>query len=201
MLAWVFQFLMGGITGIFLADVATNLNLHDTYFVVAHFHYTIMGGAVFAFLAGVHFWFPKLTGRMYNKRLANVFTIWITVAFQSTFLPMFWVGTNGMNRRVADYASNLVGANTWISISAFVLGAGFILFVGNMLWGALKGPRVGSNPWSASTLEWQVSSPPPEHNFPSLPEIVGDPYPYGSAQPHAVFAADEPAHVAISGGE
>jgi len=200
-LAWVFQFLMGGITGIFLADVATDLNLHDTYFVVAHFHYTIMGGAVFAFLAAVHFWFPKITGRMYNKKIANIFTIWITVAFQATFIPMFWVGTNGMNRRVADYASNLVGANTWISISAFVLGAGFVLFVGNMLWGAIKGPRVGSNPWSASTLEWQVPSPPPEHNFPSLPEIVGDPYPYGTKEPHAVFEASEPAHVAISGGE
>ena len=114
---------------------------------------------------------------------------------------MFWVGTNGMNRRVADYAPNLVGANTWISISAFVLGAGFLLFIGNMLWGATKGPKVGSNPWSATTLEWQISSPPPEHNFPRLPEIVGDPYPYGTKEPHAVIEIDEPAHAGVSGGE
>jgi cytochrome c oxidase subunit 1 len=179
-LIWVFQFLMGGITGIFLADVATDVNLQDTYFVVAHFHYTIMGGVVFAFLAAVHFWFPKITGRMYNKKVATVFAIWIGVAFQTTFIPMFWAGTNGMNRRIADYASNLSGVNMWTSISAFVLGAGFLLFFGNLIYSAVKGPKVNSNPWNATTLEWQVSSPPPHHNFPSVPEVTGETYPYGT---------------------
>lgn len=190
-LIWVFQFLMGGITGIFLADVATDVNLQDTYFVVAHFHYTIMGGVVFAFLAGVHFWFPKITGRMYNKKVATVFSIWIGVAFQTTFIPMFYAGTNGMNRRIADYASNLAGVNMWISISAFVLGAGFLLFFGNLAYSAVKGPRVNSNPWNATTLEWQVSSPPPHHNFPTVPEITGETYPYGSGSlVNAVIGGD-----------
>ena len=178
-LIWVFQFLMGGITGIFLADVATDVQLQDTYFVVAHFHYTIMGGVVFGFIAAVHFWFPKITGRMYNKKVATIFSVWIGVAFQLTFIPMFWIGTNGMNRRVADYPANLSGANTFASISAFVLGAGFLLFFGNLIYSAIKGPKAGNNPWGATTLEWQVSSPPPEHNFPGLPEVVATPYPYG----------------------
>ena len=179
-LIWVFQFLMGGITGIFLADVATDVNLQDTYFVVAHFHYTIMGGVVFGFLAAIHFWFPKITGRMYNKKIATIFAIWIGVSFQTTFIPMFYAGTNGMNRRIADYAKNLSGVNMWTSISAFVLGAGFLLFFGNIIYSAIKGPKVNSNPWNATTLEWQVSSPPPHHNFPSVPEVVGETYPYGS---------------------
>ena len=190
-LIWVFQFLMGGITGIFLADVATDVNLQDTYFVVAHFHYTIMGGVVFAFLAGVHFWFPKVTGRMYNKKVANVFAVWIGVAFQTTFIPMFYAGTNGMNRRIADYPKNLSGVNMWISCSAFVLGAGFLLFFGNLIYSAIKGPRVNSNPWNATTLEWQVSSPPPHHNFPSVPEVTGETYPYGTGSlVNAVIGGD-----------
>jgi len=190
-LIWVFQFLVGGITGIFLADVATDVNLQDTYFVVAHFHYTIMGGVVFAFLAGVHFWFPKVTGRMYNKKVATVFAIWIGVAFQTTFIPMFYAGTNGMNRRIADYPANLSGVNMWISCSAFVLGAGFLLFFGNLIYSAIKGPRVNSNPWNATTLEWQVSSPPPHHNFPSVPEVTGETYPYGTGSlVNAVIGGD-----------
>jgi len=178
---WIFQFLMGGVTGIFLADVATDVQLHDTYFVVAHFHYTIMGGVIFGLLAGIHYWFPKITGRMYHERTGIIFAVWVGLAFQFTFIPQFWLGTNGMNRRVADYATELEGGNLLSSISAFVLGAGFLLLVGNMLWSARRGPPAGDNPWNASTLEWQISSPPPEHNFPHLPEIVGHPYGYGIA--------------------
>ncbi|MEZ5234339.1 MAG: cbb3-type cytochrome c oxidase subunit I [Acidimicrobiales bacterium] len=188
---WVFQFLMGGVTGIFLADVATDINLQDTYFVVAHFHYTIMGGVVFGFLAGTHFWFPKISGRMYNKRLANIFAVWIGLAFQTTFIPMFWLGTNGMNRRIADYPEELENVNLFVSISAVVLGLGFVLFIGNMLHGAIKGPKTVGNPWSATTLEWQVASPPPEHNFHGVPTVLATPYTYGSTMRHAQLA-DEP---------
>jgi cytochrome c oxidase subunit 1 len=177
---WVFQFLMGGVTGIFLADVATDVQLHDSYFVVAHFHYTIMGGVIFGLMAGVHFWFPKITGRMLNNKIGTVFAVWIGLAFQATFIPQFWLGTNGMNRRVADYTSDLETGNLISSISAFFLGAGFILLVVNLLWSSRRGPKAGDNPWNATTLEWQVSSPPPEHNFPRLPEIVGHPYHYGT---------------------
>ena len=185
---WVFQFLMGGVTGIFLADVATDVQLHDTYFVVAHFHYTIMGGMLFAFLAGIFFWFPKITGRMINDRLGIVFALWLTVGFQLTFLPQFWLGTNGMNRRIADYPEPLEGANLFSSISSFLLGASFLLLVYILVSGARRGPVAGPNPWNASTLEWQVSSPPPEHNFSGQPRVVDHPYVYGTAgSRHAEF--------------
>ncbi|MCP3856979.1 MAG: cytochrome c oxidase subunit I [Actinomycetia bacterium] len=177
---WVFQFLMGGVTGIFLADVATDVQLHDSYFVVAHFHYTIMGGTIWGLLAGTFFWFPKMTGRMYNEKLGIAFALWISLAFQMTFLPQFWAGTNGMNRRIADYPVDFETANLISSIAALLLGTGFILLLVNLIWSARKGPKAGDNPWNANTLEWQVSSPPPEHNFPGLPEVVGHPYHYGT---------------------
>ncbi len=185
---WLFNFLIGGITGIFLADVATDIQLQDTYFVVAHFHYTIVGGSIFALLAAFFYWFPKVTGRMYNDTLGKIFAIWLTVAFNMTFLPLFWVGINGMNRRVGDYAPAYESANKFASVSALILGASFLLFVGNIVWSAIKGPKAGSNPWNARTLEWQISSPPTHHNFLSQPVIVGDPYDYGADDaPYAIF--------------
>ncbi|GMQ94751.1 MAG: cytochrome c oxidase subunit I [Acidimicrobiia bacterium] len=185
---WLFNFLIGGITGIFLADVATDIHLHDTYFVVAHFHYTIVGGAIFALLAAFFYWFPKFTGRMYNDTLGKIFAVWVTVAFNFTFIPLFWVGINGMNRRVGDYPQAYESANKFASISALILGASFLLFVGNIVWSAFKGPIAGSNPWNARTLEWQVSSPPTHHNFLSQPVIVGHPYDYGAEDsPYVIF--------------
>jgi len=188
-ITWVFQFLMGGVTGIFLADVVTDVSLHDSYFVVAHFHYTIMGGMIFAFLTGIFFWFPKITGRMINDRLGIIFALWLTIGFQLTFLPQFWLGTNGMNRRIADYPEQLEGANLFSTVAAFCLGASFLLLVYILLTGARRGPKAGNNPWNASTLEWHVSSPPPEHNFSGQPTVVGHPYRYGTAgSRHAEFA-------------
>ncbi len=189
----IFNFLIGGITGIFLADVATDVQLHDTYFVVAHFHYTIVGGAIFAFMAGIYYWFPKVTGRMYNERMGQLHAIWMTVAFNATFLPLFWVGINGMNRRVADYPAELSGANRFATIAALILGLGFVPFVFNMLYSAFRGAPACANPWAARTLEWEVSSPPPEHNFLLVPEIVGHPYEYGVAEArHLAPASTEP---------
>jgi len=189
---WLFNFTIGGITGIFLADVATDIHLHDTYFVVAHFHYTIVGGSIFALLAAMFYWFPKFTGRMYNETAGKIFAVWVTVAFNMTFIPLFWAGMNGMNRRIGDYPAAFEGANKFASVSALILGASFLLFVGNLVWSAIWGPKVGPNPWKARTLEWLVPSPPPEHNFTSQPVVTGHPYAYGvKGSVHAHFPDEE----------
>jgi cytochrome c oxidase subunit 1 len=185
---WLFNFLIGGVTGIFLADVATDIHLHDTYYVVAHFHYTIVGGGIFGLLAAMFYWFPKITGRMYNERLGKIFAIWVTVAFNTTFIPLFWLGINGMNRRVGDYPEAFEGVNRFASISALILGTSFLLFVGNLVYSAVRGPKAGPNPWNARTIEWQIPSPPPQHNFTAQPRVISHPYDYGTnAGPHVVF--------------
>jgi cytochrome c oxidase subunit 1 len=179
-LAFIFNFTMGGITGIYLADVPTDIHLHDTYFVVAHFHYTIMGGEIFALMAAVYYWYPKMTGRMYNERLGQIHFWMMFIGFQLVFLPMFDVGVKGMNRRVADYPAEYADFNLFISLSAFFLGASFLFFTWNMVRSWFVGPVAEANPWRARTLEWQLPSPPPEHAFPSPPTFVGNPYGYGT---------------------
>ncbi len=192
----VFNFLIGGVTGIFNADVATDIHLQDTYFVVAHFHYTIVGGEIFALFAGLYYWFPKITGRTYDERLGKVHAWWFFLGFNAVFLPMFWLGVNGMNRRVADYLPYLAGVNRFVSVAGFLLGAGFLVFVANVLRSAVRGAPAGANPWGARTLEWQVPSPPPRENFRGHPVVVGHPYDYTEGAP--AHARLEPA---IAGGE
>jgi len=183
-LAFIFNFLMGGVTGIYLADVPTDLHLQDTYFVVAHFHYTIVGGEIFALFAAVYFWYPKITGRMYSETLGKLHFWLMFIGFQLTFIPMFRVGIQGMNRRIADYPGEFANYNLFISIAAFLLGSSFIFFVWNMAASWLRGRVAEANPWRARTLEWQVTSPPPEHNFDEIPVITDDPYGYGGGPAH-----------------
>jgi cytochrome c oxidase subunit 1 len=183
---WIFNFLIGGITGIYLAAVATDIHLHDTYFVVAHFHHTIMGGGIFGLLVALFFWFPKMTGRMYNQRLAKWFSWLVIILFNTAFIPMYWAGVQGLNRRVADYPDFYAGVNMFSSISSFLLGTVLFLGLVHLAWSTKYGPKVGNNPWGATTLEWQISSPPPAHNFHVLPKIIGHPYNYGN--PNEVHA-------------
>ncbi len=188
-LSVLFNFTIGGITGIFLADVPTDLHLHDTYFVVAHFHYTIVGGEIFALMAAIYYWFPKITGRMYNEALGKLHFWLMFIGFQLVFIPMFEVGVQGMNRRVADYPAAYQGLNTFISLSALLLGSSFVFFAWNLFFSWIRGPVAESNPWRARTLEWQTSSPPPIHNFDVDPVFTGFPYDYGEprAAPHSRF--------------
>jgi cytochrome c oxidase subunit 1 len=186
---FLWAFLIGGITGVYLADVPTDLALTDTYFVVAHFHYTIVGGMIYGLFAGTYYWFPKLTGRMYDERLGQLHFWWFTLAFNATFLPMFWLGIEGMRRRVADYPPDLAGVNLWVSVSALLIALSTVVFVYNTVRSWARGPRAVPNPWQAHTLEWQVASPPPIENFDEVPVVRSDPYGYGAASVVSAGAA------------
>jgi cytochrome c oxidase subunit 1 len=173
------NFLIGGLTGLYVADVVTDLNFQDTYFVVAHFHYTIVGGEIFALMGAIYYWYPKITGRMYSERLGRIHFIGMMVLYNVTFIPMFIVGAQGMNRRVADYPAEFENLNMFITVSSLLLGLAFIPFVYNMVNSWIRGRKAGDNPWGARTLEWQTTSPPPEENFETQPVVVEDPYGYG----------------------
>jgi cytochrome c oxidase subunit I len=187
-LAMYFNFLIGGISGVFLSDVPADTTEHGSFFVMAHFHYTIMGGLIFAFMAGLYYWLPKMMGIKLNKRLGQ-WQFWtMFIAFNSTFLPLFAVGMAGQPRRVFEYALNLQPLNDWVSISSFVLGFSILLFVINFVWSTIfVRERETGNPWQSRGLEWQVASPPPPDNFDQIPVVLSGPYDYGikDAQPVA----------------
>ncbi|HXK14771.1 MAG TPA: cbb3-type cytochrome c oxidase subunit I [Gaiellaceae bacterium] len=180
-LAWLFNFLIGGLSGVFLSDVPSDVTTHGSFFSMAHFHYTIMGGLLFAFFAAIYYWVPKMTGFELNERLGKIHFWSMFIAFNSTFGPLLVIGFLGMPRRAVTYAGYLHGGNTWVSYSAFVLGASELVVVANLIW-SLVFARVpaGSNPWGSKSIEWQLPSPVPVHNFDRIPTFGPDPYPYGT---------------------
>jgi len=190
-LGFLSMFVIGGLSGIFLASVPIDIAASDTYFIVAHIHYVLFGGSVFTIFAGVYYWFPKMTGRMYDERLGKLH-FWLTfVGFNATFFPMHLVGLRGMPRRVADYDAQFGDWNMVITFFSFLLGASTLIFFYNVIVSWSRGPRAPSNPWRALTLEWQVSSPPPVFNFDAIPQVVGSPYEYGvPGARHAVLHGD-----------
>ncbi len=176
---FLFTFAIGGLSGVFLAVLPVDINVSNTYFVVAHIHYVLFGGSVFTIYAGIYHWFPKMTGRMYDETLGKLH-FWLTFfAFNFTFMPMHWLGLEEMPRRVNDYAPRFGSVNFFISIWAFILGASTLVFLYNMIHSWRYGERASANPWRSLTLEWQVSSPPPIFNFDEPPLVVGSPYAYG----------------------
>ena len=179
-LAWFFNFFIGGVSGFFLSDTPSDVSTHGTFFVMAHFHYTIMGGLIFAFFAGIYYWVPKMTGLRFNERLAKIHFWSMFIAFNSTFGPLFALGLMGQPRRVATYASNLQGLNIWVSVSAFVLGASMLVFLANVLYSMVIAREPAEpNPWHSKSMEWQVPTPVPVHNFDRIPVFDADPYDYG----------------------
>jgi cytochrome c oxidase subunit 1 len=177
-LSFLFLFTIGGLTGMFLGTLGTDVHLHDTYFIVAHFHYVMMGGTVIAMLGGFHYWWPKIFGRMYNDLLGRIVAIAVFIGFNLTFLPQFVLGMRGMPRRYFEYSEGFQFFNMLSTVGAFLLGLSvFTIFV-YLVHSIYRGKPAGNNPWGALSLEWETTSPPPPHNFKSVPEITHGPYDY-----------------------
>jgi cytochrome c oxidase subunit 1 len=198
-IALFINFLFGGISGVFLSDVPVDTTAHGSFFVLAHFHYTIMGGLIFAFFGGIYYWLPKVMGITMNEKLGKIHFWTMFVTFNSTFMPLFAVGLLGQPRRVWEYQANLQTLNDWVSISAFCLGASMCVFIFNFVMSTViwrkKAPQ---NPWNARGLEWQVPSPPPADNFEYIPVVLAGPYEYGD--PDALPVADLHPPAGVIGG-
>jgi cytochrome c oxidase subunit 1 len=186
-LGFVALFTAGGLTGLFLAALGVDMHVHDTYFVIAHFHFIMVGGMVMAYMAGLHFWWPKMTGRMYSEWWGRLAALIIFVGFFLTFLPQFVVGYAGMPRRYHRYAPEYQVWNVMSSAGASILAVGYVLPLCYLLGSLKYGPRAGPNPWGATGLEWQTPSPPPPDNFAETPIVVRGPYEY-----HLEKAQNEP---------
>jgi cytochrome c oxidase subunit 1 len=186
--SFVWNFLIGGLTGVYLSDVPADVQLHGGMFVTAHFHYTVIGSALFGFFGACYYWFPKMTGRMMDEKMGWISFWGVQIGFNGTFLAMFYVGLQGMPRRVADYSPLFAGGNLVASLFAFFLGASVILFFYNVIYSWTNGEKAVANPWGAQTLEWQTATPVPLENFEEIPVVTSGPYVYDEPTPSGVPA-------------
>jgi cytochrome c oxidase subunit 1 len=191
-LGFVGLFTIGGLTGLFLAALSLDVQLTDTYFVVAHFHYIMVGGAVMAYFGGLHFWWPKATGRLYPEVWSRIAAVCIFIGFNLTFFPQFLLGVEGMPRRYATYPPEFQMLNLFSSAGAVVLALGYLMPFGYFAWSLRHGARAGPNPFAAKGLEWQTRSPPPTHNFDRPPIVPARPYDYepDAPEPHVPLARE-----------
>jgi cytochrome c oxidase subunit I len=171
-------FTIGGLTGLFLATLAVDVHVHGTYFVVAHFHYIMVGGMVMAYLGGIHYWWPKISGRMYHEWTARIAALLIFLGFNLTFFPQFVLGYLGMPRRYYAYPEQFHSLNVLSTAGASILGIGYLLPLIYLGWSLFRGPLAPPNPWQATGLEWQTPSPPPPDNFTKIPTVTEGPYAY-----------------------
>ncbi len=175
---FIFLFTIGGVTGIMLATMAINVHFHDTYFVVAHFHYVMVGGSLMAVSGGLFYWWPKMTGKMYSEFWARMSFIFVFTGFNVTFFPQFVLGQMGMPRRYHDYLPAFESLNQISTVGSWLIGTGFVIVLGALLHSLVAGKKAPDNPWGAKTLEWTTSSPPPHENFHKTPVVTAGPYEY-----------------------
>jgi cytochrome c oxidase subunit 1 len=175
-------FTIGGLTGLFLATLAVDVHVTDTYFVVAHFHYVMVGGMVMAYMGGLHFWWPKISGRLYPEGWAKFAALLVFAGFNLTFFPQFILGYLGQPRRYHAYAPEFQVLNVMSTAGASILGLGYLVPLIYFIWSMRYGPRASSNPWGAKGLEWQTTSPPPTFNFDKTPIVTEEAYAYSHKQ-------------------
>ena len=181
-LTFIFLFIVGGLTGMFLGALGSDIHVHDTYFIVAHFHYTMMGGTVMGLLAGLHFWFPKMTGRMLSEKMARFSWLLMFIGFNVTFFTQFILGFEGMPRRYAEYPAQYQTLNIVSTVGSWVLAAGILIMFANFVRGLFRGEPAPPNPWKALSLDWQTGSPPPTENYREIPTVTDWPYGYAGRQ-------------------